>query len=428
MNINFFSTPSAQRFSLTATSRRGYMFLAVAAVSLLTSVAGCQSSHDARQAKDAWSPDQAQAGSARLQQVSDTSGGSLKSVSLPDPAFGIEGSEVQVPAGWHAQGKVALSPCTSVPSATWEASSSDGQTELIVLPFFGWKWGRPAQFATGCIPLHTSMNAMDFLQQFMGRMHGVRVQGTMEVSEAYRQREVNFTTGLNNNSARLAPPLRARTVGDLAAIHAIDGGGEELRVRAWTECNTRADGGDCFARVDILRAPKGRLNALIALVDGHNLVQEHPTQQWLAAFARNQQQIAAGQMDTLRRKADAGSKMLYDQHVSSSKRLADEHQAGMEQLQRSTDSSMANANANMRARSTSASDMVDYSLNQQTVSGANGTYKTSSQFSNVWSSPYGPPLSDGRTFGSTDNTLNPNTATDNTFTQDQKVHGNGKPQ
>ncbi|HEY3988524.1 MAG TPA: hypothetical protein VGM02_04440 [Acidobacteriaceae bacterium] len=104
-----------------------------------------------------------------------------------------------------------------------------------------------------------------------------------------------------------------------------------------------------------------------------------------------------------------------------------EHQAGMEELQRSTDSSMRNANNSMNARSTAASDMEDYSLNQQTVSGANSTYKTSSQYSNVWSSPVGPALSDGRTYGSTDNTTDPNTATDNTWTKDTKVHGSGQP-
>jgi hypothetical protein len=61
------------------------------------------------------------------------------------------------------------------------------------------------------------------------------------------------------------------------------------------------------------------------------------------------------------------------------------------------------------------------------VSGANGTYKTSSQYSNVWSSPVGPALSNGRTFGCTDNTVDPNTATDNGWTKDTKVHGNGQP-
>jgi hypothetical protein len=40
--------------------------------------------------------------------------------------------------------------------------------------------------------------------------------------------------------------------------------------------------------------------------------------------------------------------------------------------------------------STAASDWRDYAADQQTVTGANGTYKTSNQYSNVWSSPYGP--------------------------------------
>ena len=121
------------------------------------------------------------------------------------------------------------------------------------------------------------------------------------------------------------------------------------------------------------------------------------------------------------------SQMLHQQYVDSSARLSAEHQAGMEQLQRSTDSSMRNANNSMNARTTAASDWRDYAADQQTVSGANGTYKTSSQYSNVWSSPVGPALSDGRTFGSSDNIVDPNTATDSTWTKDTKVHGNGQP-
>jgi hypothetical protein len=39
----------------------------------------------------------------------------------------------------------------------------------------------------------------------------------------------------------------------------------------------------------------------------------------------------------------------------------------------------------------------------------------------------GPALSDGRTFGSSDNTIDLNTATDNTWSKDTKVHGNGQP-
>jgi hypothetical protein len=340
---------------------------------------------------------------------------------------------------------MANSPCATIPSASWDATAPDGNSQINVLPPFGWKWGMGAQNRNGCIPLSEPLHAADFLQKFAARLKGVRVLGTMPVSDKFRSREENFTNNANNNNARLAGPLQARHLGDVAAIEAVDSTGHEMRLRAWVQCmerQGRLQGGSCFARVDVLRAPKSQLNALVSLVDGHNLVQDRPTQPWLAAYMNRQQQIANGQMDQLRRNEDAGnnalaqqrhnadasSQMLHNQYLSSSQTLRDEHEAGMQQLQSSTDSSMRNAQNSQNARSTSASDMQDYSLDQQTVSGANGTYKTSSQYSNVWSSPYGPANSDGRTFGSTDNTVNPNSATDNTWTKDTKVHGNGQPQ
>ena len=59
----------------------------------------------------------------------------------------------------------------------------------------------------------------------------------------------------------------------------------------------RLQGGILFrASVDVLRAPKGRLSALVSLVDGHNMVQDHPTEEWKNAYMNRQQQIANGQM------------------------------------------------------------------------------------------------------------------------------------
>jgi flagellar biosynthesis GTPase FlhF len=222
-----------------------------------------------------------------------------------------------------------------------------------------------------------------------------------------------------------------------------------MRLRASVSCQERQGnwpGGNCFAKVDILRAPKGRLNALVALADSHNLLGGHPTEEWKAALMnrmnRRDQQEGNARLAEGQRESAATSQMMSNAARSNMQRQTDQHNASMEQMQqqqanheafmgqmqRSTDSSMRNTQNSMNARSTSASDMQDYSLDQQTVSGANGTYKTSSQYSNVWSSPNGPPLSNGRTFGSTNNTINPNTATDNTWTQDTKVHGNGQPQ
>jgi len=415
----------------------------IAAFCLLATVAGCQS-----RTSTAEGPGMSQGPSSSLEQrisaSSSTLGQGLTTVTLNDDSMNnMPATEVSVPKGWHVQGRMTMVPCSSLPSPTWDASSPDGNSQINVLPSFGWKWGMGAQNGNGCIPLSGPVHAADFLQKFAARLHGIRVVGTMPVTGAFVQREVNFTNNSNSGNARLAGPLQARHMGDVAAIKAVDSTGHEMRIRAWVEClerQGRLQGGTCFARVDVLRAPKGQLEALAALVDGHNLVQDHPTQEWMSAYMNRQQQIANGQMQQLRRNEDAGnaalaqnaqnakasSQMLHNQYLSSSQTLRDEHEAGMQQLQSSTDSSMRNAQASQNARTTSASDMEDYSLNQQTVSGANGTYKTSSQYSNVWSSPVGPANSDGRTYGSTDNTTDPNTATDNTWTKDTKVHGNGQ--
>jgi hypothetical protein len=429
---------------MNAISTRTAVPTLVAAFCLLATVAGCQSRTNTADGQE-----MSQGPPSRLEHLVSAShstlGQGLTTVTLTDASLNnMPATEVSVPKGWHVQGNMAMSPCTSLPSPTWDASSPDGNSQMNVLPAFGWKWGMGAQNRNGCIPLTGPLHAADFLQKFTSRLRGVQVVGSMPVSGAFQQREVNFTNNANNNNARLVGPLQANNSGDVAAIEAMDSTGHQMRVRAWVQClerQGRLQGGTCFARVDVLRAPKGQLDALVSLVDSHNLVQDHPTQEWIGAFMNRQQQVANGQMDQLRRNQDAGnralaqqaetakanSNMLHNQYLSSSQTLRDEHEAGMQQLQSSTDSSMRNAQASQNARTTSASDMEDYSLNQQTVSGANGTYKTSSQYSNVWSSPVGPANSDGRTFGSTDNTVDPNGATDNTWTKDTKVHGNGQP-
>jgi hypothetical protein len=418
----------------------------VATLCFFTAIAGCQARDAKQQADEATSVQIPESGSPAVVLPASASrtgaSGSLTTATLTDASFGrMQASHLTVPGGWRVQGQMITSPCANLPSATWDAVAPNGQGEIHVLPVFGWRWGNVGQRSSGCIPLAGPLHADDFLQKFAARLPGVRVAGAMPIADAFRRREENFTAGANGNNARLLPVLQARNIGDVAAVQATDPSGQEMRLRAWVQCRERSQGGDCFARVDILRAPKGQFNTLISLVDSHNLVQDRPTQEWQSAYMNRQQQVGRQQMDQLRRNADAGnqalaqqrrnadasSQMLHQQYVDSSARLSAEHHAGMEQLQRSTDSSMRNANNSMNARTTAASDWRDYAADQQTVSGANGTYKTSSQYSNVWSSPVGPALSDGRTFGSSDNTVDPNTATDNTWTEDTKVHGNGQP-
>ena len=421
----------------------------IAALCFLATVAGCQSrtNNADGQAMSEGSPNSLE---HRVSASQTTSGQGLTTAMLTDASFnGMPAVQVSAPSGWRVQGQAALSTCPDLPYVSWDATSPDGQSQINVLPLFGWRWGKGVQNGNGCIPLTGTLTAADFLQKFAARLRGVRVVGPMPVNDAFRMQEEKFTNNANNQNSRTPPALRPRNTGDVAAIRAVDSTGHEMRLRAAVTCQEHQGnwpGGNCFAKVDILRAPKGRLNALVTLADSHNLTGGRPTEEWKAALMnrlsqrdqeQGRQKLAEGQ-----REAAATSQMMSNAARSNMERQQANHEAFMGQMQqqqanheaflgqmqRSTDSSMQNTQNSMNARSTSASDMQDYSLDQQTVSGANGTYKTSSQYSNVWSSPVGPANSDGRTYGSMDNTTNPNTATANTWTQDTKVHGNGQPQ
>lgn len=397
----------------------------IGALWLGISTAGCQGHADAAQTPaTAQAPLPVQTGTAV--------GDGMTTVTLRDPSLGdMPASQIVVPAGWSTTGQMAVSPCMNDPFASWHAAAPDGRSQLDVLPAVAWRWGGGGQRGMGCIPLSGVLPAADFLRQFAARLPDLHIIGPLPVADKYRAREENFTAQARLSSANLPHDLQFRATGDVAALRAVEANGNEVRLRGWVQCQDTARGGSCFAKVDILTAPKGGLDALVALVDTRNLVQDHPRQDWFAASTgrlRNSlAQDGAQRLKEGQEIAAANQKMLRDQYLSSSAQLDARHRAGMEELQNSTNSSMRNANDRMNARTTAASDYRDYAADQQTVSGANGTYKTSSRFTSVWSSPVGRPLSDGRTMGTTDDTLDPNTATDNTWTRDTKVHGNGQP-
>ena len=100
------------------------------------------------------------------------------------------------------------------------------------------------------------------------------------------------------------------------------------------------------------------------------------------------------------------------------------HEAAMAQQESSFHSAMNNANNAMNARSTAASDWVDYALDQQTVVGQGGYAKVSSSYNQTWSSTVG---NQTTWYQTNDPNTNPNGVLPGNWTQDTKVHGNGQP-
>ena len=357
---------------------------------------------------------------------------SLSTASIIDPAYGIKAFNISIPAGWKLDGTVLPGPeCSRVPMPIFRAYSPDGLTEMRLLPAFNWTF-HPSMKGfhpvNGCLAYTGPMTANDFLKHYLEIIgsNGMHVVGPMAVGAAYQQR----VAGVAQNMSRIAPNIRGSA--DAAAVRVETVNGSfiiEQRLRAYVECRIAssgpdANGGGCSAHVDIERAPKGKLDALCDVVDAHDLVRTPHEDAWLQRVQQAMAQRARADQAQLTRQEHAGQVMLkkqFDDFMATSQR---NHEAFMAQQESSFRSAMNSANAAMNARTTAASDWVDYALDQQTVVGQGGLAKVSSSYSHTWSSTVG---NQTQWFQTNDPNANPNGALAGNWTEDTKVHGNGQP-
>lgn len=296
-------------------------------------------------------------------------------------------------------------------------------------PVIGWQWN-PAgkQYNSGCAKISGVMPAANFLQYYLGTMQGgVHVVGTMPVPAAYSQWAQGLAAQSNQMNARVVQALRANHTADTAAlrIEVVNGSFVvEERLRTVVECADNQNpgpmqGGTCWARVDVLTAPAGKLDALVQVVDNENLPHGVNTPQWMQAALARQQRQGQQMLNALTAQEKAESQMLYNQFQQIMARSQAEHQQFMQQQESSFESAMNNANASMNAQSTATSDWVDYALDQQTVAGPGGTAKVSSQYSQTWSNG-------SQWYQTNDPNSNPNGVLQGNWTLTTKVHGNGQ--
>jgi hypothetical protein len=101
------------------------------------------------------------------------------------------------------------------------------------------------------------------------------------------------------------------------------------------------------------------------------------------------------------------------------------HEQFLATMQRGTDASMARTQQSMNARSTAASDWVDYALDKKTVADPNTGQisKVSNSYTHTWVDSTGK-----TTYQTNDSNANPNGVLPGNWTQQQTVHGDGTPQ
>jgi hypothetical protein len=227
---------------------------------------------------------------------------SLTTFTINDPSLGgMKAFSVTVPSAWQFQGSITPSlPCTS-PSPVFRAYSPDGLTEIRLMPFFQWQiWKQTrsdgqvlSALIFGCIQMDKTLTAAEFLNQYAQAIEA-HVVGPMSVGTTYQQQFDSLLSQMNANGSKLGNT----TQGDIAALRVEVANGTftiEQRLRARVFCTLWSKpianvAGNCIARVDVLRAPKGQLDALADLDNRHNLATAKNDDAWGSAAIAHMQE------------------------------------------------------------------------------------------------------------------------------------------
>jgi hypothetical protein len=353
---------------------------------------------------------------------------------ITDPSLNnMVAATLTIPAGWKVQGIEAIMPCTPGPYPVFRAYSPDGLMQIRGEPILGWKWNPTYKTnQTGCANISNVISAANAEQYYIGTMQGgVHVVGTMPVPPAFSQWAAGFAAQADQNNARLIPMMQTNNTSDTAAlrVEVVDGSFVvEERLLVAVVCSVSregpANGGSCFARVSVLTAPEGRLDALVQLVDADNLPNAVATPQYkqtvMQVMSQRNQQAANQRMAAANARDRAFSQMMYNAFQQNMAMSQQQHQQFMAQQESSFESSMNNAMNSMNARSTAASDWVDYALDQQTVGGPNGPANVSSAYSQTWTNGT-------QWYQTNDPNANPNGTLQGNWTLAPQLHGNGQP-
>lgn len=220
----------------------------------------------------------------------------LRAAIIDDPGFGgIKAFTVNLPSTWHVQGTVIADVGCNPPSPVFRAYSPDGLSEIRLLPSFYWLIRakgvtRPERLNPSrlCIELNGPMTATQFLDRYLRTLDSPRVLGPMNIAAGYREQLDQLLSRMNALPPKGAE-ARSRTTGDAAAVRIETTNGtftirERLRVRIvctfWAK-TISGQRGFCDARLDVLRAPKGELDALVNLVDRHDLTTAKYDHAWI---------------------------------------------------------------------------------------------------------------------------------------------------
>ena len=384
-----------------------------------------------------------------------TSGGTRKEY-ITDPTLNnMNAFDVTIPAKWHFQGVLYQGGnCASTPFGVFRATSPDGLSVVERLPALGWVWGTGPMIGfmpkNDCLPLKGPMSAQEFLKYLAATMkleyvadepvpaeENAKVQKELQDADAaYAGSYKAMNTQPPKNTVELARAIVRSTNGTFAM---------KGELRATVNCTETMSPGmkslsawapghpsqivtgppstvdKCTVGVRYSSAPEAQYAELMRQWDAPGMG-GHPEDAWQNAWIqRNTAQMQ--QMTNQMNQAAAQQRQAQQQQFNHDQAVRQQmHEQFLATMQRGTDMSMARTQANMNARSTAASDWVDYALDQQTVRDPNTgqVSKVSSAYSYTWVDSSGK-----NSYQTMSPNADPNGVLTGNWTRQQQVHGDG---
>ena len=318
-------------------------------------------------------------------------GGGTQVQHIPDPSMNnMNAFAITIPAGWRFDGILMPSgDCTSGPFVVYRAKSPDGQSKVERLPVLGWSWGTgPAapRKENSCLPLSGPMSAQNFLKYLAATMHLdyvgdeqvpaedlAAVQGQGEKAAGYyggnassgpRMELARARVRSKNGSTTVMGELRGTLICGQLNFPGMRSGVRGVPDRAPSTSNK------CSGGVTYFSAPENQFAGLMHAWDSEHMG-GRPEPAWSDAWVQRNKEQTARIVAGMAAQSEASLAAQRQQFAHSQAVQQQMHEDFMNTLQRGTDMSMQRTADSMNARSTSASDWVDYSLDRQTVMDTN---------------------------------------------------------
>ena len=376
--------------------------------------------------------------------------GGVRQENIFDPHLNLNAYNVTVPANWKFDGiYVAGSSCAGIPFPVFRMYSPDGLTEIRRLPRLDWSWTNSkfkAPEHSDCLDLKQELSAPEFLKYLMGMMQVAYVRDfpiPQQASDALQKNFDQFNATLAANSQQLdklnasLPVMKNQPKNQPPTQHGALAGAiaeyrngtftieEQILVKLICTHSPLNLGPDrdvftdsCNATVRIVRAPKGKLEAVLAQADAQRLgAVENP--EWASKYFDYMQAQAKARSDKIFRDGAAQRAQAQSDFERAQAVRAQQHQQFLATMQAGTDRSMARAAEAANSRHAIAQDWCDYALDRQTVTGAGGTVKVSSAYNQTWTD------GTGNYYQTNNPNANPNGVLSGNWTQTTQVHGDG---